>query len=203
MDLLKKYNPWEIVVALLPPLFVADRSWHLLHDDYPSALYQGVSFVMDLAYCAILLYSFFCMYRGARQSGRFPKLMLLLLIALAARHLFSFVPQPEYDILNPSASYYVFSGITSLLSLFYMVVMIIAIIRMFKEKLTVLAVTCTCMALAIPLLSTLVYTLMPISFANEHPHLPMILSQTFFLLMSLCLSVLFLRRNDFYKPDSE
>lgn len=142
MDLLKKYNPWEIVVALLPPLFVADRSWHLLHDDYPSALYQGVSFVMDLAYCAILLYSFFCMYLGARQSGRFPKLMLLLLIALAARHLFSFVPQPEYDILNPSASYYVFSGITSLLSLFYMVVMVIAIIRMFKEKLTVLAVTC-------------------------------------------------------------
>lgn len=142
MDFLKKYNPWEIVVALLPPLFVADRSWHLLHDDYPSALYQGVSFVMDLAYCAILFYSFFCMYLGARQSGRFPKLMLLLLIALAARHLFAFVPQPEYDILNPSASYYVFSGITSLLSLFYMVVMIIAIIRMFKEKLTVLAVTC-------------------------------------------------------------
>ena len=175
MDLLKKYNPWEIVVALLPPFFVADRSWHLLHDDYPSALYQGVSFVMDLAYCAILLYSFFCMYLGARQMGRFPKLMLLLLIALAARHLFSFVPMPEYDV----------------------------IIRMFKEKLTVLAVTCTCMALAIPLLSTLVYTLMPISFANEHPHLPMILSQAFFLLMSLCLSVLFLRRNDFYKPDSE
>ena len=117
--------------------------------------------------------------------------------------MFAFVPMPEYDILNPSASYYVFSGITSLLSLFYMVVMIIAIIRMFKEKLTVLAVTCICMALAIPLLSTLVYTLMPISFANEFPHLPMILSQAFFLLMSLCLSVLFLRRNDFYKPDSE
>ena len=124
---------------------------------------------------------------------------------MAALQLYNFVPQPEniFDGYQFTTHYYIWSGIRAALSLFNFVVAIIAIIRMFKEKLTVLAVTCTCMALAIPLLSTLVYTLMPISFANEHPHLPMILSQAFFLLMSLCLSVLFLRRNDFYKPDSE
>ncbi len=201
MNFLKKYKTWEIVVALLPPLFVVDRCWHLIHDEYPSTLYKGVLYVIDLAYCAILIYSLFCMYRGARQSGRFPKLMLLLLIAVTARQLYLFVPQPEYDIFDTSTSYYIYSGISALLSLFYTVVVIIAIIRMFKEKLTVLAVTYICMALAIPLLSTLVYMLMPISFANQYPNLPVIVAQIFFMLTSLCYSVLFLCRNNFYKPD--
>lgn len=203
MDLLKKYKPWEIVVALLPPFFVADRSWHLLHDEYPSTLYQGISYAIDVFYSAILIYSFFCMYRGARQSGRFPKLMLLLLIAVTAMQLYFFVPKPEYDIFNTSTPYYIYSGIQAVLTLFYTVVMIIAIIRMLKEKLTVLAVTCICMALAIPLLSTLVFTLIPISFANQYPHLLVINGQIFFMLTALCFSVLFLRRNDFYQPNSE
>ena len=184
MDLLKKYKPWEIVVALLPPFFVADRSWHLLHDDYPSALYQGVSFVMDLAYCAILLYSFFCMYLGARQSHRFPKSMLLMLISVAALWLYNFVPQPEniFDGYLFTTQYYIWSGIRAALSLFNLVVAIIAIIRMFKEN------------------QSLLFLLIPISLANRLPSLLPIVSQIFSLLLSLCYSVLFLHRNDFYNP---
>ena len=91
MDFLKKYKPWEIVVALLPPLFAIDEIWHSYADDYPSALYQIVKHVFAFGYIAILLYSVYCMYRGAKWSGRFPKLMLTLLITLTAAKLLAFV----------------------------------------------------------------------------------------------------------------
>lgn len=203
MDLLKKYNPWEIVVALLPPFFALDSCWHQLHDEYPSALYRGVSVVFDFAYLAILLYSLFCMYRGARQSHRFPKSMLLMLISVAALQLYNFVPQPEniFDGYQFTTQYYIWSGIRVALSLFNIVVAIIAIIRMFKENLTLLAVTFFCLLLALPLLQTLLFLLIPISLANRLPSLLPIVSHIFSLLLSLCYSVLFLHRNDFYNPD--
>ena len=202
MDFLKKYNSWEIVVALLPPFFALDSCWHQLHDEYPSALYRGVSVVFDFAYLAILLYSLFCMYRGARQSHRFPKSMLLMLISVAALQLYNFVPQPEniFDGYQFTTHYYIWSGIRAALSLFNIVVAIIAIIRMFKEKLTMLAVTYSCLLLVLPLLQTLLFLLIPISLANRLPSLLPIVSQIFSLLLSLCYSVLFLHRNDFYNP---
>ena len=77
---------------------------------------------------------------------------------------------------------------------------IIAIIRMFKEKLTVLAVTCFCLLLALPLLESVLFLIIPISLANRLPSLLPIVSHIFSLLLSLCYSVLFLHRNDFYNP---
>ena len=202
MDFLKKYKTWELVVALQPIIFAIDGCWHQLHDDYPSALYQGVTLVFNFAYLAILLYSFLCMYRGARQSNRFPKIMLLMFIAVAALHLYNFVPQPEnvFDGYLFTTQYWIWSGIMVALEMFNVVVAIIAIIRMLKEKLTVLAVTLCCMLLVFPLLEAVVFQLFPVSLANRLPSLPIIIGLVFYVLLSLCCSVLFLRRNDFYKP---
>lgn len=207
MDLLKKYNLWEIVVALLPPLFAIDEIWHSYADDYPSAMYQIVKRVFDFGYIAILLYSVHCMYRGAKWSGRFPKLMLTLLITLAAAKLMAFVNGffPQDPSLDPDAmwKYYVLGT----LSLAYTVVTLIVIVRMFMARLNVLAIAFTCVAVALPLLSTLIFSLLSAFSGNMmrdglYTTVDIVAHATSFL-TSLCYSVIFLYRNDFYKPLDE
>lgn len=206
MDLLKKYNPWEIVVALLPPLFAIDQIWHYYTDDYPSALYQIVKRVFDFGYIAILLYSVYCMYRGAKWSGRFPKLMLTLLITLAAAKLMAFVngffpqdPSPDPDAMR---KYYVLDT----LSLAYTVVTLFVIVRMFMARLNVLAIAFTCAAVALPLLSSLAFDLVFTfsgSLTDGTDTSLKLIAHTSSILVSLCYSVIFLYRNDFYKPLDE
>lgn len=207
MDLLKKYKPWEIVVALLPPLFAIDEIWHYYIDDYPSALYQIVKHVFAFGYIAILLYAVYCMYRGAKWSGRFPKVMLTLLITLAAAKLMAFVNGffPQDPLPNPDAmwKYYVLGT----LSLAYTVVTLFAIVRMFMAKLNVLAIAFTCVAVALPLLSTLIFSLLSAFSGNMmwdglYTTVDIVAHATSFL-TSLCYSVIFLYRNDFYKPLDE
>lgn len=207
MDLLKKYNPWEIVVALLPPLFAIDEIWHSYADDYPSALYQIVKHVFAFGYLAILLYSVYCMYRGAKWSGRFPKLMLTLLITLTADKLMAFVNGffPQDPLPDPDAmwKYYVLGT----LSLAYTVVTLIVIVRMFMARLNVLAIAFTCGAVALPLLSTLIFSLLSAFSGNMmwdglYTTVDIVAHATSFL-GSLCYSVIFLYRNDFYKPLDE
>lgn len=207
MDLLKKYNPWEIVVALLPPLFAIDEIWHYCTDDYPSALYQIVKHVFAFGYIAILLYSVYCMYRGAKWSGRFPKLMLTLLITLTAAKLLAFVnrflPQGPTEDFGVPWYYYVLTG----LSIAYTVVLLFAIVRMFMARLNVLAIAFTCVVVALPLLSTLIFSLLSAFSGNMmwdglYTTVDIVAHATSFL-TSLCYSVIFLYRNDFYKPLDE
>lgn len=207
MDFLKKYKPWEIVVALLPPLFAIDEIWHYCTDDYPSALYQIVKHVFAFGYIAILLYSVYCMYRGAKWSGRFPKLMLTLLITLTAAKLLAFVNRflPQDPLPDPDAmwKYYVLGT----LSLAYTVVTLFAIVRMFMARLNVLAIAFTCGAVALPLLSTLIFSLLSAFSGNMmwdglYTTVDIVAHATSFL-GSLCYSVIFLYRNDFYKPLDE
>jgi len=207
MDLLKKYNPWEIVVALLPPLFAIDEIWHYYTDDYPSALYQIVKHVFAFGYIAILLYSVYCMYRGAKWSGRFPKLMLTLLITLTAAKLPVFVNGffPQDPLPDPDAmwKYYVLGT----LSLAYTVVTLFVIVRMFMARLNVLAIAFTCGAVALPLLSSLIFSLLSAFSGNMmwdglYTTVDIVAHATSFL-TSLCYSVIFLYRNDFYKPLDE
>lgn len=207
MDLLKKYKPWEIVVALLPPLFAIDEIWHYYTDDYPSALYQIVKHVFAFGYIAILLYAVYCMYRGAKWSGRFPKLMLTLLITLAAAKLMAFVNGflPQDPLPDPDAmwKYYVLGT----LSLAYTVVTLFVIVRMFMARLNVLAIAFTCGAVVIPLLSTLIFSLLSAFSGNMmwdglYTTVDIVAHATSFL-TSLCYSVIFLYRNDFYKPIDE
>lgn len=207
MDLLKKYNPWEIVVALLPPLFAIDEIWHYCTDDYPSALYQIVKHVFAFGYIAILLYSVYCMYRGAKWSGRFPKVMLTLLITLTAAELLGFagrfLPQgPTEDMCVPW--YY---NVLTVLTLAYTVVSLFAIVRMFMARLNVLAIAFTCVAVALPLLSSLIFSLLSAFSGNMmwdglYTTVDIVAHATSFL-GSLCYSVIFLYRNDFYKPLDE
>ena len=207
MDFLKKYKPWEIVVALLPPLFAIDEIWHSYADDYPSALYQIVKHVFAFGYIAILLYSVYCMYRGAKWSGRFPKLMLTLLITLTADKLMAFVNGffPQDPLPDPDAmwKYYVLGT----LSLAYTVVTLIVIVRMFMARLNVLAIAFTCGAVALPLLSSLIFSLLSAFSGNRqsdglYTTVDIVAHATSFL-GSLCYSVCFLYRKDFYKPIDE
>lgn len=205
--MLKRFKTWEIVVALLPLLFAIDEIWHSYADDYPSALYQIVKRVFDFGYIAILLYAVYCMYRGAKWSGRFPKLMLTLLITLAAAKLMAFangfLPQGPTEDLGVPWYYYVLTG----LSLAYMVVMLFVIVRMFMARLNVLAIAFTCVAVALPLLSTLIFSLLSAFSGNMmwdglYTTVDIVAHATSFL-TSLCYSVIFLYRNDFYKPIDE
>ena len=210
MDFLKKYKTWEIIVALLPPFFVMDQGWHRFHDQYPSALYQVVSTVFDYVYCAILIYTFYCMYRGGRQSNRFPKLMLFLLISAAASKLFSFsmefIPCEMDSEFEVPTLYIVCNAVASALILLYGVVLLVATIRFYKERLKVLAVTCTVL-LAIPLLSNILFSCFTLFISFEEMDkltiIVDILSCLFSLSISACYAVLFLHRNDLYRPESE
>lgn len=205
--MLKRFKTWEIVVALLPPLFAIDEIWHYYTDDYPSALYQIVEHVFAFGYIAILLYAVYCMYRGAKWSGRFPKLMLTLLITLAAAKLPVFVnrflPQGPTEDFGVSWYYYVMTG----LSIAYTVVTLFVIVRMFMARLNVLAIAFTCLAVALPLLSSLIFSLLsPFSGNMMWDGLYTtvdIVAHTNSILTSLCYSVIFLYRNDFYKPIDE
>lgn len=205
--MLKRFKTWEIVVALLPPLFAIDEIWHYYTDDYPSALYQIVKHVFTFGYIAILLYSVYCMYRGAKWSGRFPKVMLTLLITLAAAKLLAFanrfLPQGPTEDFGIPWYYYVLTGLT----LAYTVVTLFAIVRMFMAKLNVLAIAFTCLVVVLPLLSTLIFSLLCTDF-DDSPLTTLniisnIISHTNSILTSLCYSVIFLYRNDFYKPLDE
>lgn len=204
--MLKRFKTWEIVVALLPPLFAIDEILHYYADDYPSALYQIVKRVFDFGYIAILLYSVYCMYRGAKWSGRFPKLMLTLLITLAAAKLMAFVNGffPQDPLPDPDAmwKYYVLGT----LSLAYTVVTLIVIVRMFMAKLNVLAIAFTCAAVVIPLLSSLAFVLVFTfsgSLTDGTDTSLKLIAHTSSILVSLCYGVIFLYRNDFYKPIDE
>ena len=203
MDLLKKYNPWEIVVALLPPLFAIDEIWHYHTDEYPSALYQIVKHVFAFGYIAILLYSVYCMYRGAKWSGRFPKVMLTLLITLTAAELLAFagrfLPQGPTEDFGVPWHYYVLTGLT----LAYTVVLLFAIVRMFMARLNVLAIAFTCLVVVLPLLSSLAFRLFCADFDDSTSTTLNIISHTNSILTSLCYSMIFLYRNDFYKPLDE
>lgn len=206
--MLKRFKTWEIVVALLPLLFAIDEIWHSYADDYPSAMYQIVKRVFDFGYIAILLYSVYCMYRGAKWSGRFPKLMLTLLITLTAAKLLAFVnrflPQGPTEDFGVPWYYYVLAG----LSIAYTVVLLFAIVRMFMARLNVLAIAFTCVAVALPLLSSLIFSLLPSPFSGNmmwdglYTTVDIVAHATSFL-GSLCYSVIFLYRNDFYKPIDE
>ena len=196
MDILKKYKSWEIVVAILPLLFAIDgfMDSHI----YPYSIHWVVNHVIAFAYIAILIYSIYCMYRGAKQTERFPKLMLVLLIAVTVVKLFGFVnrflPQgPTEDFQVPIHHY-----ILGVLTLCYTVVMIIAIVRMFMSRINVLAITCTCAVVVIPLLEELMFFLFQF-IIDENPTFDLgIIFFIFSFLISLCYSVLFLHRNDFY-----
>ena len=205
--MLKRFKTWEIVVALLPPLFAIDEIWHYYTDDYPSALYQIVEHVFAFGYIAILLYSVYCMYRGAKWSGRFPKVMLTLLITLTAAKLLAFVnrflPQGPTEDFGVPWYYYVLAG----LSIAYTVVLLFAIVRMFMARLNVLAIAFTCLVVVLPLLSSLAFRLFCTDF-DDSPLTTLniisnIISHTNSILTSLCYSVIFLYRNDFYKPIDE
>lgn len=205
--MLKRFKIWEIVVALLPLLFAIDEIWHYHTDEYPSALYQIVKHLFAFGYIAILLYSVYCMYRGAKWSGRFPKLMLTLLITLTAAKLLAFVnrflPQGPTGDFGVPWYYYVLAG----LSIAYTVVLLFAIVRMFMARLNVLAIAFTCVVVALPLLSTLIFSLLSAFSGNRqsdglHTTVEIVAHATSFL-TSLCYSVIFLYRNDFYKPIDE
>lgn len=205
--MLKRFKTWEIIVALLPPLFAIDEIWHYYADDYPSALYQIVKHLFAFGYIAILLYSVYCMYRGAKWSGRFPKLMLTLLITLTAAELLTFagrfLPQGPTEDFGVPWYYYVMTGLT----LAYMVVSLFAIVRMFMARLNVLAIAFTCVAVALPLLSSLIFSLLSAFSGNMmwdglYTTVDIVAHATSFL-TSLCYSVIFLYRNDFYKPIDE
>lgn len=205
--MLKRFKTWEIVVALLPPLFAIDEIWHYYTDDYPSALYQIVEHVFAFGYIAILLYAVYCMYRGAKWSGRFPKVMLTLLITLTAAKLLTFagrfLPQGPTEDFGVPWHYYVLSVLT----LAYTVVSLFAIVRMFMARLNVLAIAFTCLAVALPLLSSLIFSLLSPFSGNMmwdglYTTVDIVAHATSFL-TSLCYSVIFLYRNDFYKPLDE
>jgi len=205
--MLKRFKTWEIVVALLPLLFAIDEIWHYYTDDYPSALYQIVEHLFAFGYIAILLYSVYCMYRGAKWSGRFPKLMLTLLITLTAAELLTFagrfLPQGPTEDFGVPWYYYVMTG----LSIAYTVVSLFAIVRMFMARLNVLAIAFTCLAVALPLLSSLIFSLLSAFSGNMmwdglYTTVDIVAHATSFL-GSLCYSVIFLYRNDFYKPIDE
>lgn len=209
MDFLKKYKTWEIIVALLPPFFVMDQGWHRFHDQYPSALYQVVSTVFDYVYCAILIYTFYCMYRGARQSNRFPKLMLSVLIAYVLFSIISrvtsYIPVEPYDF--DETHYILRSALTVLPYIVFLILAFIVDIKLFKEgKHTVLAVALLSI-LALPVLSDIVYEIWFsfTDFSSVDDDF-MITAQTivyyvFSLLDAGALSIVFLHRNDFNKPD--
>ena len=205
--MLKRFKTWEIIVALLPLLFAIDEIWHYYTDDYPSALYQIVEHLFAFGYIAILLYSVYCMYRGAKWSGRFPKLMLTLLITLTAAKLLTFagrfLPQGPTEDMGVPWHYYVLSVLT----LAYTVVSLFAIVRMFMARLNVLAIAFTCGAVVIPLLSSLIFSLLSAFSGNMmwdglYTTVDIVAHATSFL-GSLCYSVIFLYRNDFYKPLDE
>lgn len=205
--MLKRFKTWEIVVALLPPLFAIDEIWHYYTDEYPSALYQIVKHLFAFGYIAILLYSVYCMYRGAKWSGSFPKLMLTLLITLTAAKLLAFfnrfLPQGPTEDFGVPWYYYVLAG----LSIAYTVVLLFAIVRMFMARLNVLAIAFTCVAVVLPLLSSLAFRLFCTDFDDSQLTtlniISNIISHTNSILTSLCYSVIFLYRNDFYKPIDE
>lgn len=207
---MKKYQSWEIVVALLAPLLTLDQIWHRYHDPYPSTLYQLISHVFDFVCCAILIYLFYRMYLGARQSSRFPKLMLFLLISVAASKLFSFsmefIPCEMDSEFEVPTLYIVCNAVASALILLYGVVLLVATIRFYKERLKVLAVTCTVL-LAIPLLSNILFSCFTLFISFEEMDkltiIVDILSCLFSLSISACYAVLFLHRNDLYRPESE
>lgn len=205
--MLKRFKTWEIVVALLPLLFAIDEIWHYYTDDYPSALYQIVTHLFAFGYIAILLYAVYCMYRGAKWSGRFPKVMLTLLITLTAAKLLTFagrfLPQGPTEDFGVPWHYYVLSVLT----LAYTVVSLFAIVRMFMARLNVLAIAFTCLAVALPLLSSLIFSLLSPFSGNMmwdglYTTVDIVAHATSFL-TSLCYSVIFLYRNDFYKPLDE
>lgn len=205
--MLKRFKTWEIVVALLPPLFAIDEIWHYYTDDYPSALYQIVEHVFAFGYIAILLYSVYRMYRGAKWSGRFPKVMLTLLITLTAAKLLTFagrfLPQGPTEDFGVPWHYYVLSVLT----LAYTVVSLFAIVRMFMARLNVLAIAFTCLVVVLPLLSSLIFSHLSAFSGNMqsdgmHTTVEIVAHATSFL-TSLCYSVIFLYRNDFFKPLDE
>lgn len=205
--MLKRFKTWEIIVALLPLLFAIDEIWHYYTDDYPSALYQIVEHLFAFGYIAILLYAVYCMYRGAKWSGRFPKVMLTLLITLTAAKLLTFagrfLPQGPTEDMGVPWYYYVMTGLT----LAYTVVSLFAIVRMFMARLNVLAIAFTCVAVALPLLSTLIFSHLSAFSGNMmsdglYTTVEIVAHATSFL-TSLCYSVIFLYRNDFYKPLDE
>ena len=205
--MLKRFKTWEIVVALLPLLFAIDEIWHYYIDDYPSALYQIVEHLFAFGYIAILLYAVYCMYRGAKWSGRFPKVMLTLLITLTAAKLLTFagrfLPQGPTEDMGVPWHYYVLSVLT----LAYTVVSLFAIVRMFMARLNVLAIAFTCVVVVLPLLSSLIFSHLSAFFGNMpsdglQTTVEIVAHATSFL-TSLCYSVIFLYRNDFYKPIDE
>lgn len=201
--MLRRFKTWEIVVALLPLLFAIDEICHYYTDDYPSALYQIVKHLFAFGYIAILLYSVYCMYRGAKWSGRFPKVMLTLLITLTAAKLLAFVnrflPQGPTEDFGVPWYYYVLAG----LSIAYTVVLLFAIVRMFMARLNVLAIAFTCVVVVLPLLSSLAFRLFCTDFDDSPSTTLNVISLTNSILTSLCYSVIFLYRNDFYKPLDE
>ena len=201
--MLKRFKTWEIIVALLPLLFAIDEIWHYYTDDYPSALYQIVEHLFAFGYIAILLYAVYCMYRGAKWSGRFPKVMLTLLITLTAAKLLTFagrfLPQGPTEDFGIPWYYYVLTGLT----LAYTVVVLFAIVSMFMARINVLAIAFSCLVVALPLLSSLAFSLFCTDFDDSTSTTLNIISHTNSILTSLCYSVLFLYRNDFYKPIDE
>jgi hypothetical protein len=201
--MLKRFKTWEIIVALLPLLFAIDEIWHYYTDDYPSALYQIVEHVFAFGYIAILLYAVYCMYRGAKWSGRFPKVMLTLLITLTAAKLLTFagrfLPQGPTEVMGVPWYYYVLTGLT----LAYTVVVLFAIVSMFMARINVLAIAFSCLVVALPLLSSLAFSLFCADFDDSTSTTLNIISHTNSILTSLCYSVIFLYRNDFYKPLDE
>lgn len=198
----KDYSPWEIIVALLPPFFVLDQCWHYFHDQYSSALYHVVSTVFDFAYFAILIYTFYCMYRGARQSNRFPKLMLSLFIAYVVycvmNYVISHIPSDPYNF--DETQYMLRSALYLIPYIVFLILALIADIKLFKEKLTVMAVVLLSI-LVLPVLGGFVsdiwsYTTDFSSADDFKMTVPIIVNYVFSLLTAGALSIMFLHRND-------
>lgn len=189
---MRKYKDWEIIVAALLPL-VTIQYWFWRHDSYDTPAFKAVSIVCTLIYLAVIFYTFFRMYLGAKATHRFPTLMLLVLIFVTATHLYelvnSFIPYTDHTTISPwmiigSGTYLVFYIVT-----------LIADIRLYREGLTTVAFLLTCL-LVLPLLTTIGTALCGLF--KTPVAAPYIVRATS-LLTACAYAVLFLHRNDIFR----
>lgn len=188
---MKKYKTWEIVVATMLPLTTC-----ILY--YCSRVMQGnpsydfVGKALMLVYSAIVIWAYCRMYLGGKASNRFPALLMYLLAATTVQRLFHFV-QTFLDTKD-SIDFTWIIWANSLLGLITFVALLLVTIRTYRERLTALAVTLTCI-LILPLLSMTLTPVIARGSADSVATLNFVIA----LLSSIAYAILFLHRNDLYQ----
>lgn len=189
---MKKYKNWEIIVALMLPLVTFAMHW--LGTNHEAGV---VSKVLLLTYSAIVVWTYCRMYLGGKSTKRYPGLLMFLLIVTLVQRLASFT-MSFYDFGgNQGASIPI--AVDGVLGLVTFVALLLVTVRTYKERLTAIAVTLTCI-LVLPLVSLMLPLLVG---RTGVPETMLTLNWVLAIVSSIAYAVLFLHRNDLFREPTQ